>query len=72
MCEPVSGTLGVLSAVSGAASAVGQYQSASAAADAKNRDIANKANQRNRQYDKIYQSSVAPIPFQKGFFLKKD
>ena len=51
MCEPVSGTLGALSAVSGAASAIGQYQSASAAAAAKNRDIANKANQRNRQYE---------------------
>ena len=51
MCEPVSGTLGVLSAVSGAASAVGQYQSASAQAAARNRDIANKANQRNRQYE---------------------
>ena len=51
MCEPVSGTLGVLSAVSGAASAVGQYQSASAQAAAQNRAIANRANQRNRQYE---------------------
>ena len=51
MCEPVSGTLGALSAASGAASAIGQYQSASATAAAKNRDIANKANQRNRQYE---------------------
>ena len=51
MCEPVSGTLGVLSAVSSAASAVGQYQSASAQAAAQNRAIANRANQRNRQYE---------------------
>jgi len=51
VCEPVSGTLGVLSAVSGAASAVGQYQSASAQAAAQNRSIANRANQRNRQYE---------------------
>jgi len=51
VCEPVSGTLGVLSAVSGAASAVGQYQSASAQAAAQNRAIANRANQRNRQYE---------------------
>jgi hypothetical protein len=51
VCEPVSGTLGVLSAVSGAASAVGQYQSARAQTAAKNRAIANKANQRNRQYE---------------------
>ena len=51
MCEPVSGTLGVLSAVSGAASAVGQYQSASAQAAAQNRSIANRANQRNRQHE---------------------
>ena len=51
MCEPVSATLGVLSAASGAASAIGQHQSASAAAAAQNRSIANKANQRNRQYE---------------------
>ena len=51
MCEPVSATLGVLSAASGAASAIGQHQSASAAAAAKNRSIANRANQRNRQYE---------------------
>lgn len=51
MCEPVSATLGVLSAASGAASAIGQYQSASAQAAAQNRSIANKANQRNRQYE---------------------
>ena len=51
MCEPVSATLGVLSAASGAASAIGQHQSASAAAAAKNRSIATRANQRNRQYE---------------------
>ena len=51
MCEPVSATLGVLSAASGAASAIGQHQSASAQAAAQNRSIANRANQRNRQYE---------------------
>ena len=51
MCEPVSGTLGALSAVSGAASAIGGYQSAKAQAAAQNRAIANRANQRNRQYE---------------------
>ncbi len=51
MCEPISGTLGVLSAASGAASAIGGYQSARAQAAAQNRAIANRANQRNRQYE---------------------
>lgn len=50
MCEPVSGTLGVLSAASGAASAIGGYQSARAQTAAQNRSIANRANQRNSQY----------------------
>ena len=51
MCEPVSATLGVLSAGSSAMGAIGSYQDAQAQADAQNRSIANKANQRNRQYE---------------------
>lgn len=51
MCEPVSATLGVLSAGASAAQSIGQYQSASAQAAAQNRSIANQANQRNRQYE---------------------
>ena len=51
MCEPVSATLGVLSAGSSALGAVGAHQSAQADAAARNRSIANQANQRNRQYD---------------------
>ena len=51
MCEPVSATLGVLSAASGAASAIGGYQSAQAQAAAQNRSIARKKNQENRQFE---------------------
>ena len=51
MCDPVSATLGVLSAGSSAMGAIGSYQDAQAQADAQNRSIANKANQRNRQYE---------------------
>ena len=51
MCEPVSATLGVLSAGASAAGAIGAHQDASAQAAAQNRSIANKANQRNRQYE---------------------
>ena len=51
MCEPVSATLGVLSAASGAASAIGSHQDAQAQAAAQNRGIANRANQRNAQYE---------------------
>ncbi len=51
MCEPVSATLGVLSAGSSALGAVGAHQDATAQAEAQNRSIANKANQRNRQYE---------------------
>ena len=51
MCEPVSATLGVLSAGAGIAGAVGSHQDAQAQAAAQNRSIANKANQRNRQYE---------------------
>lgn len=51
MCEPVSATLGVLSAASGAASAIGSYQSAQAQAAAQNRSIARRKNQENRQYE---------------------
>ncbi len=51
MCEPVSATLGVLSAGSSALGAVGAHQDATAEAEAQNRSIANKANQRNRQYE---------------------
>ena len=51
MCEPVSATLGVLSAGSSALGAVGAHQDAQAQAAAQNRSIANKANQRNRQYE---------------------
>jgi len=43
--------LGGLSAAAGAASAIGQHQSAQAQAAAQNRSIANRANQRNRQYE---------------------
>ena len=51
MCEPVSATLGVLSAGASAAGAIGAYQDANAQAAAQNRSIANKANQRNRQFE---------------------
>ena len=51
MCEPVSATLGVLSAGASAAGAIGSHQDASAQAAAQNRSIANRANQRNRQYE---------------------
>ena len=51
MCEPVSATLGVLSAGASAAGAIGAHQDASAQAAAQNRSIANRANQRNRQYE---------------------
>ena len=51
MCEPVSATLGILSAGSSALGAVGAHQDAQAQAAAQNRSIANKANQRNRQYE---------------------
>lgn len=51
MCEPVSATLGILSAGSSALGAVGAHQDATAQAEAQNRSIANKANQRNRQYE---------------------
>ena len=51
MCEPVSATLGVLGAASSAAGAIGAHQDASAQAAAQNRSIANRANQRNRQYE---------------------
>jgi len=51
VCEPVSATLGVLSAGSSALGAVGAHQDATAQAEAQNRSIANKANQRNRQYE---------------------
>tara|TARA_B100001564_G_scaffold45480_1_gene32687 strand:+ start:152 stop:826 length:675 start_codon:yes stop_codon:yes gene_type:complete len=51
VCEPVSATLGVLSAGAGIAGAVGSHQDAQAQAAAQNRSIANKANQRNRQYE---------------------
>ena len=51
MCEPVSATIGVLTAASGAASAIGSHQDASAQAASQNRSIANRANQRNRQYE---------------------
>ena len=51
MCEPVSATLGVLSAGAGVASAFGAHQDASAKTAAQNRSIANQANQRNRQYE---------------------
>ena len=51
MCEPVSATLGVLSAGASAAGAIGAHQDAQAQAAAQNRSIANKANQRNRQYE---------------------
>ena len=51
MCEPVSATLGVLSAGASAAGAIGAHQDANAQAAAQNRSIANKANQRNRQYE---------------------
>jgi len=51
VCEPVSATLGVLSAGSSALGAVGAHQDATAEAEAQNRSIANKANQRNRQYE---------------------
>ena len=51
MCEPVSATLGVLGAASSAAGAIGAHQDASAQAAAQNRSIANRANQRNAQYE---------------------
>lgn len=51
MCEPVSATLGVLSAGASAAGAIGAHQDASAQAAAQNRSIANRANQRNAQYE---------------------
>lgn len=51
MCEPVSATLGVLGAASSAAGAFGAHQDASAQAAAQNRSIANRANQRNAQYE---------------------
>lgn len=51
MCEPVSATLGVLSAGSSALGAIGAHQDAQAQAAAQNRSIANRANQRNRQYE---------------------
>ena len=51
MCEPVSATLGILSAGSSALGAVGAHQDAQAQAAAQNRSIANKAYQRNRQYE---------------------
>jgi len=51
VCEPVSATLGVLSAGSSALGAIGSHQDAQAQAAAQNRGIANQANQRNRQYD---------------------
>ena len=51
MCEPVSATLGVLSAGSSAMGAIGSHQDAQAQAAAQNRSIANQANQRNRQYE---------------------
>lgn len=51
MCEPVSATLGVLSAGSSAMGAIGSHQDAQAQAAAQNRGIANQANQRNRQYE---------------------
>jgi|TARA_Y100000033_G_scaffold11547_1_gene10726 hypothetical protein len=51
VCEPVSATLGVLSAGASAAGAIGAHQDAQARAAAQNRSIANKANQRNRQYE---------------------
>ena len=50
MCEPAT-ALGVASFASGAASAVGGYQQAQAQAAAQNRAIANRANQRNRQFE---------------------
>jgi len=49
VCEPV--LLGSLSAGSSALGAIGRNQSAKAQAAAKNRSIANQANQRNRQYE---------------------
>ena len=54
MCEPVSTTslvLGGLSAASAGAGAIASHQQASAQAAAQNRSIANRANQRNRQYE---------------------
>ena len=51
MCEPVSATLGVLSAGSSAMGAIGSHQDAQAQAAAQNRSIANQANQRNRKYE---------------------
>ena len=51
MCDPVSATLGVLSAGSSAMGAIGSHQSAQAQTAAQNKSIANKANQRNRQYE---------------------
>ena len=50
MCEPAT-ALGVASFASGAASAVGSYQQQQAQAAAQNRAIANRANQRNRQFE---------------------
>ena len=49
MCSPIA--LGVASFGSSALGAVGQHQSAQAQAAAQNRAIANRANQRNRQYE---------------------
>ena len=43
--------LGLLSFASSAFSAIGQYQAGVAQANAQNRAIANRANQRNRQYE---------------------
>lgn len=54
MCEPVSTTslvLGGLSAASAGAGAIASHQQASAQAAAQNRSIANRANQRNAQYE---------------------
>ena len=49
MCSPIA--LGVASFGSSALGAIGQHQSAQAQAAAQNRAIANRANQRNRQYE---------------------
>lgn len=49
MCNPIA--LGVASFGSSALGAIGAQQQAQAQADAQNRAIANKANQRNRQYE---------------------
>lgn len=73
MCEPVSATLGVLSAGASALGAYGNYQSAQAKAAAQNRAIANRANQRNRQHELdtlkgVAQYSTAKIDYER----KKD